>query len=111
MLAITLGFASSKNNADPVLLYLGRDGAAAREALLNPPEGIGFSQLFLNPPATRRRAHSVDEVSAPEPVEEFTAPEAPVEESPVEAEAPAEVSADAPAEKTAGLSGVLKGKK
>lgn len=100
MLAITLGYATRGSQADPTVLYAGRDASAATAALLTLPDGIVRAEMYKHPQVTRRYfkpaetiAHAiVEEVPAATPPAPVDAP--PVEEVP---EAPLELASEAPA--------------
>lgn len=66
MLNLVLGFTSRTKDAEAELLYLGKDGNAAREALNNPPPGVLRTQLSFPQPHKNRFFQTPEEIEAAE---------------------------------------------
>lgn len=57
MLSIILGYLTPKRTGAVVTLYAGDQGDKARELLTNPPPGILYTELLVNPQRAKGRVH------------------------------------------------------
>lgn len=86
MIVLVLGYDSRRKDAEPEVLYAGKDGVAAMKVFNAPPQGVKRTEILKNPHVDRTRYHALpqDEVApAPaEPVEEEASIPAPEVDGP-----------------------------
>lgn len=88
MLAITLGYATRGSQADPTVLYAGRDASAATAALLNLPDGIVRAEMYKHPQVTRRYFKPAETIAAAPQIAEVPAVKPITEQVPAGTAAP-----------------------